>query len=538
MARLAPLLMVVAACGPGSNAPPDSGPLLVVDVLGTQQIGLHYGSSTALRVRYHTDDARAAPVAGATLHFSIFKDPAGSTLTRDEATTDSSGLAAVTLTAGQAEADFRVAVTASNAAEVDFDIVVSKLDFVEVDAQLAWPLPSTLRALLYDDKSCAALPASPTLPPPSRALSKASATTAMLQFLNLLSKPYALVGRAEDQTGRLLGYGCVDLGAELVPPGSVSEVAIPLTVAVPSPVGSYTLTSTLTPVATSYQPLVARWQQFGGGCPYGAAQALLDGMGIAGPARDPVQANGCRPASSSLDQQLQALLTAPATAPATQLPAIAGDLAAITGTATVRSKLTVTAAGPTRYIAEHALATAQLATSATLLKSYDLVALGEPVIDVKDVPFSDDGSSVTIGAHGFTFGWTTLWLQAFIDLSLSARISGLGSPAVRSLVAAVVAAASRNGKSGCAAVEDLVCSVIGGTPCNQQAACLAAIDTVAASLGAGFLLSPASPGIDLTLAGSAVPIDSDGDLVVDQLTGGVWAAPGLTPPSSFTAVRP
>ena len=42
---------------------------------------------TELRVRYQTDDAAASPVAGATVHFSIFKDPAGSTLTRDAATT-------------------------------------------------------------------------------------------------------------------------------------------------------------------------------------------------------------------------------------------------------------------------------------------------------------------------------------------------------------------------------------------------------------------------------------------------------------------
>ncbi|MGZ3405308.1 MAG: hypothetical protein ACXVAN_02610, partial [Polyangia bacterium] len=517
LARLAPLLMMVAAaCGPGSNAPPDGGPPLALDVLDNPQIGLHYGKSTELRVRYHTDDAAAAPVAGATGHFSIFKDPAGSTLTRDAATTDANGIASVTLTAGQAEADFRVVATAINAAEADFDIVVSKLDFVEVDAQLAWPTAATLRALLYDDRTCAALPAAATMPAPSRALSKSNATTATLQFQNLLSKPYALVGRAEDATGTLLGYGCVDLGAELVPPGSVSVVPVPLVAAVASATGSYKLASTLKPVPSSYAMLVARWQQFGGGCPYGAAQALLDDMGISGH-RDPALANGCRPASSSLDQQLQALLTAPPAAPANALPAIATDLLAITATAFVQSDLTVTAASASSYTAEHALASAEFAVSPTVSQTYDLVALGEPVIDVKDVPFSDDGSSVTIGAHGFTLGWPTLWLQAFTDLSLTMRVTGLASPAIHGLVAAVVQAASRNAKTGCAAVEDLVCSVLGTMPCNEQAACTAAIDSVAASLAAGF--APSS-GIDLMLSGSATPVDNDGDLVVDQLTGG------------------
>ena len=531
MARLAPLVIMVSGCGPGSNAPPDGGPPLALDVIGSSQIGLHYGKSTDLEVRYHTDDAAATPVAGATVHFSIFKDPAGSTLTRDTATTDSLGVASVTLTAGQAEADFRVAATAINAPEADFDIVVSKLDFVEVDAQLQWAGAATLRALLYDDKTCAALPASPTLPPPSRALSK-TGETATLQFVNLLSKPYALVGRAENGDGTLVGYACVDIGAELVPPGSVSVVPLPLQPVVASPTGSYTLTSTLVPEPSVYATLVGTWQQFGGGCPYGAAQALLDAMGISSH-RDPVMADGCRPTSTtSLDEQLQALLTAPPMAPANALPAIAGDLMAITASATVKSTLTVTPASTTSWTAEHALVSAELAVSASVSKSYDLVALGEPVIDVKGVAFGDDGSIVTIGAHDFTLGWTTLWLQAFTDLSLTVRVSGLGSPAIPSLVAAVVAPASRSGKMGCAAVDDLVCSVTTGSgTCALTTPCASALGPVASELAAGF--APAS-GIDLTLSGTAMPVDSNGDLVVDLLSGGAWSGPGLAATSTFT----
>ena len=58
---------------------------------------------------------------------------------------------------------------------------------------------------------------------------------------------------------------------------------------------------------------------------------------------------------------------------------------------------------------------------------------------------------------------------------------------------------------------------------------------MAASLSAPF--APSS-GIDLTLAGSATPVDSDGDLVVDQLTGGVWIGPGLSSASGFAGTRP
>jgi hypothetical protein len=58
---------------------------------------------------------------------------------------------------------------------------------------------------------------------------------------------------------------------------------------------------------------------------------------------------------------------------------------------------------------------------------------------------------------------------------------------------------------------------------------------VAASLSAGF--APSS-GIDLMMSGSAAPIDSNGDLVVDQLTGGKWTGAALTSSSSFTGARP
>ena len=528
---------MVLGCGPGSAAPPDGGPPLALDVQNPPgaQIGLHYGKSVELRVRYHTDDPAAQAVAGQTVRFSIFGDPAGSTLARDQSKTDASGTATVTLTGGQAEASFRVAATAVNAAEADFDVSISKLDFVELDVQLSWPAPTsstTLRALLYDDRSCVDLPAAVTLPAPFRALSKPNATFATLQFLNLLSKRYAVVGRAENAMGNLVGYGCVDLGAELVPPGSTSTLPLPLAAALASPAGGYTLTSTLMPAPSLAQLLIGRWQLYGH-CQYGAAQTLLDAMSIT-TGRDPPKSDGCRPSSStSLDVQLQDLLTAPPTAPARQLDALVDDLSAVTTAAKLTSHLTVRPAGAQAWSSEHALASITFSTVGGG-KGYDLIAFGMPVIDVKDVPTSYDGTTLTLGKHGLTLGWTSLWKQAFVDLGLAVRFPTLGTPPVHALVAAVVQAAARNGKSGCAAVEDLVCSVIGGTPCNQQAACLAAIDQVAAALDAPF--APTS-GIDLALAGSATAVDATGDLIVDRLDAGSWMAPGLQT-SSFSGTRP
>jgi hypothetical protein len=209
IARLASLLMVVAGCGPTPQGPPDGGPPLALDVLDPPgaQIGLHYGKSVALRVRYHVDDAAAQAVSGQTVRFSIFGDPAGSTLSADHAVTDATGVATVELTAGQAEASFKVVADAVNAPEAEFDVSVSKLDFVELDVALAWPGDgtTTLRALLYDDRDCSALPPAATQPAPFRALSKPTSTQATLQFLNLLSKKYAVVGRADSAAGTLVG---------------------------------------------------------------------------------------------------------------------------------------------------------------------------------------------------------------------------------------------------------------------------------------------------------------------------------------------
>jgi hypothetical protein len=277
------------------------------------------------------------------------------------------------------------------------------------------------------------------------------------------------------------------------------------------------------------------WTQLGDGCPYGAAQALLDAMGITSH-RDPVGMDGCRPTSmTSLDKQLQDLLTASPTGAANALPALAGDLDSITRSMTLTSTLTVSPASATTYTAEHTLSGAAFEVSAALSKTYDLVALGEPVIDVSNVAVGDDGTKLTIGTHGFTLGWTTLWKQAFVDLSLMTRVMGLASPPIPSLVAAIVAPASRAGKMGCAAVDDLVCSVTTGSgSCALTTPCASALAPMAATLEAPF--APAS-GIDLTLMGSATPVDSDGDLVVDLLNGGGWTGPGLAAMSTFTGTK-
>lgn len=554
LARLAPLFgaagLVLAGCGGGKASPAASGPALVLDILGPPdgsgaQLGLHYSNQAQLKVRYHTDDAAAKPIAGAVVHYSIFKDPAGSTLASDHGVTDADGVATVTLTAGQAEASFVVAATATNAPEADFDINVSKLDFVELDVHLAWAgtaADTTLRAQLFNDMTCAALaPTSTTAPTPLRSLVQVGSNAATLKFMNLLSESYAVVGRAEQKlSGQLAGYACVDIGAGLVPPGTTSTLPLQLAPVLAAPAGSYTLTSLVTPAAARTAAVLAPWQPLG--CAAGPAQLLLDAIEIASPAlvasleahRTAAGADGCRPATSALDSALQTLLVTPSATvkdpPALHLGDIYADLQSIVGTATLTSTLTVTAAGADSFSAEHTLVSLALAVDASS-QLYDLVRQGEPIIDVPDIVVGYDGTTLMLGEHGFTLDWPALWLEGLNDLSLAVRVPGLTAPVLPALANATVAAAMRNGKSDCAAVSDLVCSIVGG-PCDVSSACTSAKAAIGAAWAAP--LQPES-GIDLSLSGSATVV-AGSDLAVAALGGGLWSSPQLAK-GTFTGKR-
>jgi hypothetical protein len=88
---------------------------------------------------------------------------------------------------------------------------------------------------------------------------------------------------------------------------------------------------------------------------------------------------------------------------------------------------------------------------------------------------------------------------------------------------------------GCAGVDDLVCSVTTGSgSCALGTPCASALGPMAATLTAPFA---ATSGYDLTLAGTAMPVDSDGDLIVDGFAGGLWTGAGLAASSTFSGTR-
>src|SRR6185503_10457463 len=147
-------------------------------------------------------------------------------------------------------------------------------------------------------------------------------TTGTIAFLSLLSRDYAVMGRAEDASGHLLAFGCADVGAGLLPPGASATLPLPLEVVQASPLGSFELASQLplapAVVAPSTAPLEALTA-----CPASPGQNLLDRIEPQLSAalvtaielhRGAVDAMGCRPTqlaggAPSLDAQLEALLT-------------------------------------------------------------------------------------------------------------------------------------------------------------------------------------------------------------------------------------
>jgi hypothetical protein len=532
------LVALISACDTPMKMPPnpDGGPPLALEVIGQSQLGLHYNKAAMLEVSYHVDDPTQQPVVGQPVHFSIFGDPAGSTLSADRAVTDDSGVAQVTLTAGAAEATFKVTVSALNAPDTEFQVSVSKLDFVGLRVELAWSGSdaSTLRALLYNNRSCAELAPAPAAPAALRSLSK-SGTTVTLEFINLLSMNYAILGRAEDASGHLIGQGCVDLPSALVPAGSTVDVPLPLSQVLASPIGSYAISTSIDVAPASSGVATSPWHALTA-CPLGLAQALLDATSdalasdalktaIAGQRAPASGSAACRPsmngAATTLDSDLEALLTT-TNAPATQLDAMVTALDGIVAKAQVASTLTVSAAGPDTLTGEHILD--EIDTGLLPAGKFDPVAIGLPIVDVKDVPVSFDHGKLVIGAHGFTLRLPALWLATFESGVVGPKFPTLMPPTTRGWLGLAVGAVTHGGMSGCAGIEDLICQKTAAPSCsgNVAPACTTALDHLSGQLEAGFRTIN---GIDFTLSGQCTASDTDNDLLIDRLDSGTWTSP-------------
>jgi hypothetical protein len=369
-----------------------------------------------------------------------------------------------------------------------------------------------------------------------------------LQFTNLRSLSYALLGRAEDASGHLLAQGCIDIPAALIPAGSSVNVPLPLTAVVPSAIGAYQLDSKLTIAPAAAGAATQPWHALAA-CPYGLAQALLDATAeLLSPSLQsavdtargaPTGSPACRPSQntagtqSSLDADLEALLTTPM-APADQLASMVSDLDTLVASAEITSTLTIADAGAGLFTATHALGSVHTGLPSPA-PTFDASAFGLPVATVKDVPISYDAGKLTIGAHGFTLRLPALWQKAFEDGVIAPRFPALMPPSTRGWLGVSVGAVMHGAMTGCMGVEDLICAKTGAAACagNIAPACVTALDHVAAQLEAGFRVTP---GIDFTLSGDCAAADSDGNLAIDTLSAGTWMTP-IANPATFSGVR-
>jgi len=537
--------------------PADGGPARILEIVADNpgragaQVGLNYNQMTVLAVRYRLDDAAHTPLAGQEVRFAIFDDPRGSTLSADRARTDDTGMASVSLTAGSEETLFRVRASADGAS-VDYRVATSRLGFVDFDVKLAWSTTAplmTLRALLYIDKTCAALPEAPTVAP---ALSELSGPgpNATLGFRFLLSRSYAILARAEDTAGHLLAEGCVDLGPAQLPVGVTTVLSVPLTAVSTRLDGRYQIVTTLawsTDERTQRTAPYSRWSR----CPFGPAEALVDAI-LTAPSlpaplataitahRGALLSSGCRAgtagAVASVDAQLESALALPGTVGA-QLSTVADEVDQLFTTARLSSELTVVGVGAAQS-GRHRLTTLGLSIGPTkqLTPDVDLGQLGLPVIEAWPVSLGLDSNSLSIGAHGFTLGLPARLLAAFGELSLAVHLPSVTNPAPHDLAIQTVKETASGGKTDCAAVEVVICGVIGASGCVGPiaTACGSATTTWGNALDATFADGPG--GLDLVWSGAATSIDTDGDLIVDTLKPATWVT-SFGAPSPFSALR-
>jgi hypothetical protein len=502
---------------------------------------------------------RGAPAAGQTIAFAIVQGAGagaqGATLAATSAVSDAAGMAAVAVRAGLSTT-FQVQATLGTAsAEIAVIVETGTAGSVLVapffaPSSTAAATATALAVRFYDQTSCGELNLAHPPTPARDVADLALGGTALYDFVNT-GTVSAAVGQALVTTGTataVLAQGCVDIPGSSLLADSTVEVALPLYDAIPNPVGTFAVTSTLSfqPPLAAAAALEAPWADLSD-CPLDPAQLWLDctidalsgsssndpldctpsifpgGEGALGDALtaqrglllvdDSGAATGCRGAKAgsgaeSLDAIALGLFGSPTPPALLALPAIAADAAALLDAVTLQSVLTI---GPSEvageYLATHTLATAMFGPPAGA-GTVTLATLGLPILTATTTA-SDGNGLLVIANHGFTLRLGTAARAAFGPLSLVPR--GL-PPTADALVPALFALAqSADGTaSGCAALDAALCPMVSESAGCLLAACTAGLAALAANLDSAFDGADGS-GLDLTLSGSAPLFDTHGD---------------------------
>ncbi|HVY38683.1 MAG TPA: hypothetical protein VHM31_12130 [Polyangia bacterium] len=534
-------------------------------------------------VRFRLDNG-GVPVAGRTVSFAITDgDPAGATLASSSAVTDTSGVTTVGVRAGLATMfDVEAHIGASSAqvavivqAGDSGTVVVAPLFAPSSDAPQQ---TSSIRVLFYDGKTCAEIdPDNPPVPFRDPVPLAVGDSTVSIPAVSTGSTSAVFV-EALGPGPTILAVGCVDvLGTTVLASGTV-EVGVPLVDAVPDPVGTFAVTSTLTfaPPLAAAGVLAARWSDLSD-CPLDPAQLWLDctvdalstsagdpldcvpatATGGEGALGDAIAAGrgawltdgtgatlACRgpraPGGSvSLDAAVQGLFGSPTPAPLLALPGIAADAASILNSVRLASTLAVApATQPGTYAVTHTLQAALFGPAWTV--SVLLAPLGLPVLQAVTSATIENGA-LDIGRHGFTLRLGSAARAAFGPLALVPR----GFPAdVSGFVASLFAnARGATGGAGCDALDAVVCPAVSRAAGCLAAACAAGLDALAARLDGAFTAAD-GPDADLTLTGTAPMVAVPGGLRAHYLgvgeiqssRGAVWNATVKTSVGSSTVL--
>lgn len=531
---LAGLAALVLAAGCGSTEPPETEePTASISLVSPlSPLGLNYGEPATLIFRYRLRDQ---PQPGATLRVSTDGGAGGSTLSAASIVTNDRGEASVLLTAGAAEVAFHVVVSAPAAADFLVDVAVSRYAFgslgVSVDGTAVPGLeaparPTAVRAALLMGMTCAEVPPMARLGTVLRS-QRAGEPRAVLLFGTLLVHAYTVIGRAEDDAGHLLAYGCVEVPESLLRAGLQPVVEIPLSRVTPSPLGTFKLQSALALTLPQGKGAPV-WPQLA--CPSGVGQALLDALIAALPSADrdigvrlgvlrgAVDKTGCRMAPAGMDgpdQRLHALLTVPAAGQT--LAAIADDVAAIQLGGVLSSRLVVrgvlTAPLPAA-VADHTLTELGWQLGASRV-SYPLEALAAAQRTDLVAPLFD--AQMALPEHALTLRLPSFWRRAYTDLVAGPR--GLTQTPTQ-LFQASVTAAKDGALTGCAAVENVLCAGL-AAPCKGRlvAPCQAGGLALADALNTA--LSDGKPELDLRFGVTLALDDPEGTLSAQSLSQGV-----------------
>ena len=536
-------------------------------------------------VRFRLDNG-GVPAAGRTVSFAITDgDPAGATLASSSAVTDASGITTVGVRAGLAtmfDVEAHIGASAAQVAVIVHagdagTVVVAPLFAPSSDAPQQ---TSSTRVLFYDGKTCADIdPDNPPVPfrdPVPLALGD---STVSIPAVSTASTSAVFV-EALGPGPTILAVGCVDVLGTTVAAGGTVEVAVPLVDAVPDPVGSFAVTSTLTfaPPLAAAGVLAARWSDLSD-CPLDPAQLWLDctvdalatgptdpldcvpavATGGEGQLGDAIAARrgawltdgtgatlACRGARApggnvSLDGVVQGLFGSPTPAPLLALPGIAADAASILSSVRLASTLAVApATQPGTYAVTHTLQAALFGPAWTV--SVLLAPLGLPVLQAVTSATIENGA-LEIGRHGFTLRLGSAARAAFGPLALAPRGFPTDASGFVGALFANAKGATGNGGSGCDALDAAVCPAVSRQAGCLVAACAAGLNALAARLDGAFAAAD-GPDTDLTLAGTAPMVAVPGGLRAHYLgvgeiqssRGAAWNATVRTSVGSSTVL--